>query len=135
MRQNDTNNSRSLSEKQLVALPFLLTTHSWTDAAKAAEVSRSTLYRWMEEDTFRQELKRLRNEALELTHSEMKGLMFKATLVLGMAMDDLNPTVRLRAAFIALNMGIKLTEIEDLQQRLDHIEDALKLWRKKRSPC
>ena len=75
-----------------------------SEAARRADVSRSSLYRWIEDDEFRRELERQRNEALELAHVELKGLMCKATQVLGEAMDNDNPFLRLRAAQIALTV-------------------------------
>ena len=91
-------------------------------------MGRSTLYRWIEDDEFRRELERQRNEALELAHVELKGLMFKATQVLGEAMDDTNPFLRLRAAQIALTVGLKAIEVKELQTRIELLEDALPLW-------
>ena len=107
-----------------MALPYLVSARSRTEAAKSAEIGRTTLYRWMEDYDFRQELERLRDEALELAHVEMKGLMFKATQVLGDGMDAPNPSVRLRAANIALSMGTKMTEIEEIQRRFERVDDA-----------
>ena len=59
---------------------------------------------------------------------ELKGLMLKATQVVGETMDDANPWVRLRAAQIALSIGLKALEVKDVQRRLDLLEDALPLW-------
>ena len=82
----------------------------------------------MEDDEFRRELERLRSEALDLAHVELKGLMLKATQVLGETMDDANPLVRLRAAQIALSIGLKSIEVKDIQRRLQLLDDALPLW-------
>ena len=91
-------------------------------------MSRSSLYRWIEDDEFRCELERQRNEALELAHVELKGLMCKATQVLGEAMDNDNPFLRLRAAQIALTVGLKAIEVKEMQHRIELLEDALPLW-------
>ena len=91
-------------------------------------MGRGTLYRWIEDDEFRRELERQRSEALELAHVELKGLMFKATQVVGEAMDDDNPFLRLRAAQIALTVGLRATEVKELQRRIELLEDALPLW-------
>ena len=52
----------------------------------------------MEDDDIRAELGRVRGQAAELACVELKGLMLKAVHVLGSAMEDPNPNVRLRAA-------------------------------------
>ncbi len=91
-------------------------------------MGRTTLYRWIEDDEFRRELERQRNEALDLAHVELKGLMLKATQVIGETMDDANPLVRLRAAQIALTFGLKAIEEKEIQRRIQLLEDALPLW-------
>ena len=126
----DTTRSRSnaLTDKQLHTLPHLVTAPSLSEAARRADVGRTTLYRWIEDDEFRRELERQRNEALDLAHVELKGLMLKATQVIGETMDDANPLVRLRAAQIALSFGLKAIEEKEIQRRIQLLEDALPLW-------
>ena len=85
MEQNGTNGATGLTDRQLQAMPHLVVASSISEAAEQADVGRTTLYRWMEDYKFRQELERQRSEALDLAHVELKGLMFKATQVLGEA--------------------------------------------------
>ena len=128
MEQNGTNGATPLTDKQLKTLPHLVTAPSLSEAAKRADVGRTTLYRWIEDDEFRREHERQRNEAVDLAHIELKGLMLKATQVVGEAMDDANPFLRLRAAQIALSVGLKAIEVKELQHRIELLEDALPLW-------
>ena len=88
MEQNITNGATHLTDNQLAALPYLVASPSLSEAAKLAEVGRTTLYRWMENGEFRRELVRLRSEALDLAYVELKGLFLKATQVVGETMDD-----------------------------------------------
>ena len=67
MTQNGTNGATTLTDKQLQTLPHLVTAPSITEAAKRADVGRTTLYRWIEDDEFRRELERQRSEALDLS--------------------------------------------------------------------
>jgi len=131
MEQNGTNGANGLTEKQLQVLPYLVTAPSISDASRRAEVGRTTLYRWMDDWKFREELERLRSEALDLAHTEIKGLMLKAIHVVGEAMDDPSPFVRLRAAQTALSAGSRMVETKELQQRLERLEDALSLWKQR----
>ena len=108
-----------------------MASHSTSEAAKLAEVGRATLYCWMQDEEFSEELERLRDNALALAHVELKRLMLKATQVVGEAMDDANPFVRLRAAHIALSLGQKMVETKGLQRRVELLEDALPLWSKR----
>ena len=128
MLQNVTNGAASLSERQLKALPFLACSPTLTEGTNLAEISRTTFYRWMEDDDFRSELERLRNEATEFAQLELKGLMLKSVMVIGEAMEDPNPSIRLRAAQIALSTHIKVNELKEIEKRLDLLDNALPLW-------
>ena len=133
MSRNSSNSSiatsvTSLSERQLKALPFLAGCPTLTEGTKLAEISRTTFYRWLEDDDFRGELERLRNEAVEFAQIELKGLMLKSVMVLGEALEDSNPSIRLRAAHIALSTHIKVNELKEIEKRLDLLDNALPLW-------
>ena len=82
----------------------------------------------MNDSRFRAELEQLRTEAAELAHSELRGLMLKAALVLADAMDDSSPSVRVRAAQAALSVGLKVIDVKRLRDRLDRLDDAMSLW-------
>ena len=117
-----------LTDRQVRVLPYLVASRNLSECARLAQVGLRTLYRWMEDMDFREELDRLRGEAAELAYTELKGLMLKAVHVLGSAMEDANPQVRLRAAQTALSVGLKATELKDIQKRLDLLDSALPLW-------
>ena len=117
-----------MTPRQLAALPYIVASRTASEGARLAEIDRVTLYRWMNDDDFRRELRRLRSEAAELAHLELRGLMLKAVHVLGAAMEDESPHVRLKAAQTALGVALKATEIKDVQKRLDLLDSALPLW-------
>lgn len=127
MEQNETPGTTPLTERQLAALPYLVASPTLSEGTEMAHVGRTTLWRWMQDDDFRQELERLRKEAAELAHAELNGLMFKAAQVLGEAMEDPNAYVRLRAARTAISAGFKANESKEFQERLDRVEDELVL--------
>ena len=131
MKQNGSNGAEGLSDRQLAALPYIATAPTLSEAARRAEVGRATLYRWLEDRDFREELERWRRGASELASLELKGLMLKATQVLGEAMDDDATYIRLRAAQAALSLGLRAVEQQDIQNRLDYIEDTMPLWARK----
>ena len=129
MRQNETEKPTSLTTKQQQALPYLVTAPSVAQGAEEADIARATLYRWMHDPDFRDELERLRGEAAKVAKVELRGLMLKAVGVLADSMEDQNPFVRLRAARTTMYIGIKAVDIAELDQRLDRIEDSMELWR------
>ena len=131
MEQNSTDSSdgaAALTDSQLAALPYLVASPTMAEGARLADVGRTTLYRWMNDHKFRTTLERLRTEAAELAHTELRGLMLKGALVLAEAMEDPNAHVRVRAARAALSIGLKAVDLKELRQRIERLDDAFTLW-------
>ena len=128
MRQNETRKSPNLTKKQLQALPYLVASPIKADAAKMAEVSRATLYRWMEDPEFREEYERLGEAANAVVRTEMNGLMLKAAAVFSQGMDEHFNESRLRAAQAMFEARDKLnrdTHDKRLVELMARIADAL----------
>ena len=131
MEQDGTDASREpdgLTEKQLAALPYLVASTNRSEGARLANIGRTTLYRWMEDEEFRDAFDRLRSQAAALAHSELRGLMLEGVLALAQAMEESSPHVRVRAARAALSVGLKANDLKELRQRLDRLDDAFSLW-------
>ena len=128
-----TDPAAGLTEKQLVALPYVAAATSLSDGARLASIGRTTLHRWMEDDRFRRALQNAREEAADLARTELQGLMFKAVLVLAESLEHPKPEVRLRAASTAMALGLKVVDIKDLHQRLDYLDDTVNFMRNKRA--
>ena len=127
MSTDGTDSGENLSTRQRQALPHLVASNSLAEGARRANISRTTIYRWMEDDEFRRELIRLRSEAAELAKSEMKGMMLDATMALREALDDEDPLVRLRAAAATLSLSMKTLHGLNVEKRLNRIDDAMAL--------
>ena len=135
MRRNETHHAEpdlELTDKQVVALPYVAAAPTVAEGARRASIARSTLHRWMEDGRFRQALETTRAEAADLARTELQGLMLKAVFVLAEALEDPKPEVRLRAASTAMNLGLKIVDIKELHQRLDQLDDTVDLMRSKR---
>ena len=127
MRQNDTEKTTSLTHRQLAALPHIAASPRLSQGARSASIGRATLYRWLQDEPFRQALERLQSDAADFARSELQGLMLKGILVLSQAMDDSNPDIRLRAARGTLYLALKVKDIKEIQQRLELIDEAFAL--------
>ncbi len=134
MRQNDTEKTTSLTDRQLAALPHVAASPTLSQAARSASVGRATLYRWLRDERFRQALDSLRSEAADFARSELQGLMLKGILVLSQAMDDSSPDIRLRAARATLSLALKAKDIKEIQQRLELIDEAFALRASRGAP-
>ena len=121
---------KRLSNRQREALPQIAASDSLAEGARRASISRTTIYRWLEDDDFRAELSRVRAEMADLAQAEIQGLMLKATAAVDKALDgDISP-VQLRAALGAINAALKVRYGLNLERRLNRIDDALSMLRK-----
>ena len=102
--------SVALTHRQITALPYLVASPTVTEGARLAGISRRTVHRWMEDDDFRDQFERFRDEALSLAQVELKGLTLKGTGVLAEMLEDPSSNIRLRAAQIAIAMGVKINQ-------------------------
>ena len=113
------------SERQRSVLPFMAAFPNTREAAQAAGVSRSTIYRWMQDEVFRKEVERLRKASAQIAQLEIQGLMLQAVQVLSEALNHEDASIRLRAARSVLQYGIQLKDIQRLQSQVKDLHDAL----------
>ena len=112
------------SSRRSPSSPFPLL---FAQAARTAGVGESTLRRWLDDDDFRAELVRLRQESAELARHELRGLMLRSVSVLAEAMDDPDKAIRLRAARYAMSFAVRICETGKLNRDTQDLEDALSL--------
>ncbi len=116
--------ARELTDRQLLALPFIAASSTQTEAAEAAEISRATLARWRQNPRFKDELRRIREDAAKLAHAELDGLALKSVSALANLMDDPNPRVRAQAIRTALDISLKVQEQTRIRRNLRQLENA-----------
>ncbi len=124
--------SVALTHRQITALPYLVASPTVTEGARLAGMSRRTVHRWMEDDHFRVQFERLRDEALSLAQAELKGLTLKGAGVLAEMLEDPSSNIRLRAAQIAISAGTKVNEQSNIQERIEHLSEAFHLQRSRK---
>ena len=129
MAQNDTEIGGSrLTRRQQSALRIMVETPSISEAARQSKIARRTLYRWLEDDDFRQELSHLHQEAAELAREETQSLMLQGVAVLAESMKDPDKAIRLRAARYALTFAHQVAEAEKMKQELHDLQESIPLW-------
>ena len=132
MEQNSTPGNDGLSPRQLLALPYLANAPSVTEGARVDNVGRTTLYRWMNDPTFRAKLQRMRDQVVDLDLAELEALTFRSVHVLAEVLEDPNPALRLRAARIILQASAQAQGARELQRRVDVLDDAFTLLKNQR---
>ena len=124
----------SLSHRQQSALPVIAATPTLAQAARSSGIGESTLYRWLEDPLFREELTRLRQEAADLAKQELRGVMLRSVSVLADALEHPDIAIRLRAARYGMSFAVQISEIEKLRADLDAVEDGIPQSAPPRSP-
>ena len=124
MQQDATNSEKELSEKQVLAIPHLVSAKSFGETADLIGVNRSTIYRWMDNPTFREEYDRQRDAIAEFARDGMRSLMLKALSVQAERFDSDDPKERARVAKEIIDYDLKTAanhESQKLLNRLDHL--------------
>ena len=97
------------------------------DAAAAAGVTEMTAYRRWREPAFRQRVSELRAEMIGRAVGKLADNMSESADVLRQLLaEDVKATVRLGAARANLELGVKLHEATELEERLAALERAAK---------
>ena len=116
----------TLSEKQIIAIQALMRSRSYTEAAAAAGIGRTTLYRWLQNDLFKAELSKQKNELIERSSRKLAGALDQAVNVLIDLLEAKQPNIRRLAAGNLIDYCLKTADITDIEKRLKALEDTIK---------
>jgi hypothetical protein len=119
MTKSDQN---GLSERQLKALPFFITSCSEIEACRSANISKQTYYDWLKEAPFKAELKRLRDLVIEDAVEQLKAHTSKAVNTLVKLLDADNGALQRGVANDILTYVARYKEIQELETRIEAIE-------------
>lgn len=124
---NNLTETKKITPKQARALSILLTGGGAAEAATAAGVSRSSVYKWIEQPHFQRELTRMSDESFQRLSRLLVSLGSSAIRVIYNTMHDesLPSSVRLRAADIVLSRSLALRDQVDLETRINDLELAI----------
>jgi hypothetical protein len=118
-------NVSKLTPKQHTAINALIAQSSIDSAATKAGVTPRTLYRWLDEPTFRLALNTALDKSIDAAARGLVRLTERAIEVVETVLDNeqLHPATRLRAADLVLSNMLKLAELRTLAQRVAALED------------
>ena len=118
--------SSSLTVRQQAVLPVLALSPSVAQAARESGVSERTLRRWLDDPTFQDEISRLHRGAYEIARKQLQALVpHLISVIAAEAMENPDPTVRIRAARYALNYAAKFSDVDRLADDVDDLRAAL----------
>jgi transposase-like protein len=117
---------QKLARKQEAAIAALLSQRTVEDAARVAGIGTRTLFRWLELSEFREAYLQARRQAFGQATARLQQATGAAvSVLLSLMLDGKAPAAsRVRAAHNVLDMAAKALELEDIEMRLRHLEEA-----------
>ena len=114
-----------LTDRQRRVIPHLLAAPSMEEACRRARINKTTVYEWLRDDTFRQELKRQRDAVIERALESLKASIVKASETLVKHLDSKRENISIRAAESIIEFAQKALEHEELEKRIEALESRL----------
>ena len=115
--------NEDLRRRQLKVIPHLLKAPSIEDGCRRARVSKSAVCLWLQDETFREELRRQREQLSALALETLKASVVKAALTLVKHLDSEKPNISIRAAESIIDIAQRSSEAEDLDRRIQLLEE------------
>ena len=116
-----------LPRKQGDAILALLSCKTMDDAAKKIEVAPSTLFRWLQDNAFRQQYQKAKSQCVSQAIARLQQASLEAVEVLQTVMADITtpPSVRVTASKTIIDSAIKGVELEEIVLRTEKLEKLL----------
>jgi hypothetical protein len=114
-----------LTDRQKSAIPHLVGVRSLEEGRKKAKIAKSTLYAWLRDPVFKDELTKTRNEVARDALDSLKVSMTKAVDRLVYLLDSKKEHIAKGAAEKVIEYGIRALELEEFEERLQAIEKAV----------
>ncbi|MFP5260889.1 MAG: transposase family protein [Blastocatellia bacterium] len=126
-RANSEQLKRGLTRRQELALSSLLSKPTMKEAAEAAGIGETTLWRWLQIKGFHTAYMKARRESVKQGIARLQNATGEAVTVLQEIMSDKESprSVRVTAAKAIIEYSIKAVEIEDLAQRVEELEAVM----------
>ena len=96
------------------------------EGCKRARVSKAAVYEWLKDESFKIELRRQREHLTAIALETLKASIAKATATLVKHLDSGNENISIRAAENIIEFAQKALEHENVEKRLEAIEERLK---------
>ncbi len=121
---NETERNLTLSLKQQRALACLLSEPTVEGAAKAAKVSKVTLYEWLKEPGFKAALDEARHLLFGDGLSTLKSAMLEGVETLRKCLTDKEATIanKIAAATKLIELALRSHETLEIETRLSALE-------------
>ena len=116
---------QKLTNRQLKAIPSIVTSPTYTEGCEKAKVDRTTFYKWLRQPDFKAELDRQRNEITAEAFGILSQSLTKAVEVLAGLLNHQDDRLKRLTAKDIIDFIIRHKEVENLEQRIEAIEQRL----------
>ena len=120
-----TDTKPQLSRRQLRAIPFIVSSSTYTEGCQKAKLNRTTFYDWLSQPEFKAELDRQRDEITAEAFSILTQSLTKAVEALTGLLDNQDDRLKRLTAKDVIDFIIRHKENEDLDRRLTEVEKCL----------
>ena len=114
-----------LTTKQAKTIPILLAAKTYEKGCKSARISKTTFYKWMQDEGFASEFERQRNKIAEAAFGMIAQNIGKAASALVGRLDTGDDRIKRLTANDLLRHFLKHKELNDLEERIQQIEERL----------
>lgn len=121
-----SNENQKLSARQIQALPHILSSPSYEEAARRAGVSAKQIHEWLKDREFKFELEKQRNQVADAAINILKMNTTKAAETLGELLSSSNEAVKRGAANDILHHVLRFRELQELKDRVAILEEHTK---------
>jgi hypothetical protein len=122
-----TGHGEKLSRNQEKAISALISSPSISEAAKKVGIGEKTLWRWLQLNNFKRRYQKARRVVVRQAIALVQAGMSDAVKALQEVMRNQKAPAssRVSAARAMIDMGIKASEIMDLELRIENLEGQL----------
>ena len=115
------------SDRKELAIEALLSSRDVPSAAKMAGISERTLWRYLAEDEFQKDYREARRKAVAHGLAGVQAACSEAVGTLRDVMSNVDSPAQARvsAARCVLEMAIKVSEMDDLSERIQKLEGRI----------
>jgi len=114
-----------LTNRQLKAIPIIVTSTTYSEACEKAKLNRTTLYVWLKQPEFKAELDRQRNEVAAEAFGILTQSLTKAVEALTGLLDTQDERLKRLVCKDIIEHFLKHKEVTELEERITAIEARL----------
>ena len=115
--------SQPLSPRQIRAIPHLLRAPTIEEGCRRARVSKAAVYLWLENEAFREELRRQREQLTVIALEGLGASVVKASAVLVRLLESPKDHIKLKAAETIVRLARRSMMLNGMDGPVDGTDD------------